>query len=146
VSIPDECVITALPLPTPIKAPEAKNRSEKDVAAAPSTAPSFASGKKLVFAVMVVPTIVVAEVAPIVVASIVPPFISVVVRTDEADVRTPVFELKVRLVFVFGPRSPVAAVKNAIKQEVSVASSATVIAVGVPALTGTHEVTPEPFV
>jgi len=42
-----------------------------------------------------------------------------------------VLELNVRPAFVFGHRSPVAAVKNQIKHEVSVASFATVIAVGV---------------
>jgi hypothetical protein len=44
----------------------------------------------------------------------------------------PVFELKVKPALLLGPKSPVAAVKNATKQVVSVASSATVIAVGTP--------------
>jgi len=43
-----------------------------------------------------------------------------------------VFELNVKLALLFGPKSPVAAVKNATKQVSSVASLATVIAVGVP--------------
>ena len=42
-----------------------------------------------------------------------------------------VAELYVREALVFGPRSPVAAVKNATKQVVSVASFATVISTGV---------------
>jgi hypothetical protein len=47
-----------------------------------------------------------------------------VVRAGEVSERTPVEELNARFVFVFGPNSPVAAVKKARKQVVSVASFA----------------------
>jgi len=53
-------------------------------------------------------------------------------RIGAVRVRTLVLELNGRLAFVLGPRSPVAAVKNARKQDVSVASFATVICVGMP--------------
>ena len=52
--------------------------------------------------------------------------------TNVVVARELVFELKVSPVLDFGPRSPVAAVKNAGKQVVSVASLATVMSVGVP--------------
>ena len=46
--------------------------------------------------------------------------------TNEVAVNAPVFELKVRLVAVFGGYDPLAAVVNRIEQEVSVDSAATV--------------------
>ncbi len=79
------------------------------------------------FPVMTVPVIVVPVIAaalapPITVPSTVPPLMSVVVSTDEAEVRTPVDELNVRFAFVFGSNDPDAAVANPIKHVVSDAS------------------------
>ena len=48
-------------------------------------------------------------------------------------VSSAVLELNVKPVFDFGPKSPETAVANSGKQEISVASLATVIVVGIPA-------------
>jgi hypothetical protein len=61
-------------------------------------------------------------------------------------VKIAVEELKESPALVFGPKSPVAAVAKSGKQEVSVASLATVIAVGVAVETVDQESTPDPFV
>lgn len=99
-----------------------------------SAVPPSASGKKLVLAWIVVPMIVLGEDAPIEVPSIVPQFISAVVNTELAKVTTPVLELNVILVFVFGERLPLASVKKPIKQVVSVASFATVTVPALPVI------------
>ena len=72
---------------------------------------------------MVVPIIVEGVEAPILAPSIVPPFMSVVVNTDDAEVSTPVAALKVKLALVDGESEPVAAVANNGKQVVSAASA-----------------------
>ena len=72
--------------------------------------------------------------------------VMLVVMSGDVAPRTPVALLNVSDELVFGPRSPVAAVKNAGKHVVSVASFATVIAVGVPAAGVVHDSTPLPSV
>jgi hypothetical protein len=61
-------------------------------------------------------------------------------------VNVSVLELNFNPPFVFGPKSPVAAVKKQGKHSVSTASTATVIAVGVPALAEAQVQTPLPLV
>jgi hypothetical protein len=77
VRIPDEWVRIALPFPKLTKAPVAKNRSENEVAAAPSAALSFAVGSKLVPTVAVLR---IGEVSVLLVSVCVPP----TVTTDAA--------------------------------------------------------------
>ena len=75
--------------PKLITAPSAKNRSLNSNEADPKAAPSEASGTKAVLAVIVVPTIVEAEAAPIVAPSTLPPLISAVSATKASVVTVP---------------------------------------------------------
>ena len=62
--------------------------------------------------------------------------------TKDVAPRAPVFELKVKLLPVFGARLPVVSVANNGKQVVSDDSSATVIADGTPEAESLYVITP----
>ena len=84
------CVsVTSWSAPKFITAASARKRSLNSKELVPSAAPSEASGTNAVFAVIVVPTIVVAELAPIVAPSTVPPLMSAVSATSASVVTVP---------------------------------------------------------